>query len=1366
MKKKILWLLLLAVCVVIFPLTAKETKAETEGDWEFSYRYGSGVLIDSYNGTDENVVVPEKLGGEDVVAILNNAFSGNKTVKTVKLPSTVTEIRYEAFSGCTSLSEITIPSSVTDIGKEAFAGTKWLSDKQKANPYVVINGILIDMSKAGTNLNIPATVKEISCNVPKDVVSVTIPSSMTEIDTDMFADCTSLKKITIPSSVTDIGAEAFSGCTSLTEITIPSSVIHIRWKAFLGCTSLTEITIPSSVIDIEKETFSGCTSLSKITIPSSVTNIGEEAFAGTKWLSDKQKENPYVVINGILIDMSKAGTNLNIPATVKEISCDIPKNVVSVTLPSSITEIYSNMFADCISLKKVTIPSSVKWIEHEAFSGCTSLTEITIPSSVTSIGYEAFSGCTSLSEITIPSSVTNIGKDAFAGTKWLSDKQKANPYVVINGILIDMSKAGTNLNISATVKEISCDIPKNVVSVTLPSSITQIYSNMFANCTSLKKITIPSSVTEIEYGAFSGCTSLKKITIPSSVTSIGDEAFSRCTSLETIEIPETVETMKISYFSGTKWLENNLVDGKYLIVNNILYDTQNLNDDVVIPEGVRKIKTEFPTSIHSISFPASVEEIVEKIMYGSPWNSYHQVNLYEISVDSDNKNYSSYDGCLYSKDKKTLYWCPRLKESVSVYPETTQIADHAFSYCDKLKSVDIKKVTQLEWATFYNCSELTTITVPDNFEGMKDFVFEGCNKFTTIKLSGNSGKDIIYKGCLYNKDKTKLIMVPVAKTDFKIEDFVVEIGYGAVAFNMTQDIVTIPKSVNTIGDLAFFGSKINLKFIYDLPENVEHRSFYSEGDLYFVPSSKWAEHVVNPDGTYEGGVLLYYYLAETSGREYMKFNTPGSGARLIFDGLFIARDGNLYYFKDSMLDKTFNGTASYDGISYTVKAGKAVGLASIPKLSSASNITSGIQLKWSKVAGATGYILYRKTGTGSWSRIADIKNGSTVSYIDKTAKSGTTYTYTIRAYSGKYMSDWKTTKTIKRLADPTVSSASNITAGVQVKWSKVTGATGYIVYRKTGKGSWSRVADIKSGSTVSYTDKTAKSGTTYTYTVRAYSGSTMGDWSSTKTIKRLADPTVSATSNITAGVQVKWSKVAGATGYIVYRKTGKGSWSRVADIKSGSTVSYTDKTAKSGTTYTYTVRAYSGSIMGDWSSTKTVKRLADPTVSSASNITAGVQVKWTKVTGATGYIVYRKTGTGSWSRIATIKSGSTTSYIDKSAKSGTNYSYTVRACNGSTMSDWHNYKTVKRLSNPAVTSASKTSNGINVKWSKVTGATGYVVYRKTAKGSWSRIANIKSGSTTSYTDTKASRGVTYTYTVRAYNGSTMSSFNSTKSAKR
>ena len=780
----------------------------------------------------------------------------------------------------------------------------------------------------------------------------------------------------------------------------------------------------------------------------------------------------------------------------------------------------------------------------------------------------------------------------------------------------------------------------------------------------------------IDIRAFSGNETVKTVKLPSSVTWIRDEAFSGCTSLEIIEIPETVESMGISCFSGTKWLENNLVDGKYLIVNNILYDTQNLNDEVVIPDGVRKVITRFPTSIHSISFPASVEEIIH-VDFSL---DYHQANLYEILVDSDNKNYSSYDGCLYSKDKKTLYWCPRLKESVSVYPETSQIANGAFSYCDKLKSIDIKKVTHLGYNTFYGCSELTTIIVPDNFEGMQSIVFEGCDKFATIKLSGNSGKDVIYKGCLYNNDKTKLIMVPVAKSDFLLEDTVTEIGNGALASNQTKGILTVSKNINTIGECAFLKAQFSLKFIYDMPKNVTASSFSSKGDLYFVPSSRWAEYIENVDGAYELGGLTYLYNGGNLDGfgDVGKFNEPFNEVRLIFDGLFIANDGNLYYFKDSTLDKTFNGTASYDGISYTVKAGKTVGLASIPKLSSASNTTYGIQLKWSKVSGATGYILYRKTGTGSWSRIADIKNGSTVSYIDKTAKSGTTYTYTIRAYSGKYMSNWKTTKTIKRLADPTVSATSNITAGVQVKWSKVTGATGYIVYRKTGTGSWSRVADIKSGSTVSYTDKTAKSGTTYTYTVRAYSGSTMGDWSSTKTVKRLADPTVSSASNITAGVQVKWSKVTGATGYIIYRKTGTGSWSRLATIKSGSITSYTDKSAKSGTNYSYTVRACNGSTMSDWHNSKTVKRLSNPAVTSASKTSNGINVKWSKVAGAIGYVVYRKTAKGSWSRIADIKSGSTTSYTDTKASRGVTYTYTVRAYNGSTMSSFNSTKSAKR----------------------------------------------------------------------------------------
>lgn len=266
----------------------------------------------------------------------------------------------------------------------------------------------------------------------------------------------------------------------------------------------------------------------------------------------------------------------------------------------------------------------------------------------------------------------------------------------------------------------------------------------------------------------------------------------------------------------------------------------------------------------------------------------------------------------------------------------------------------------------------------------------------------------------------------------------------------------------------------------------------------------------------------------------------------------------------------------------------------------------------------------------------------------------------------------------KVLQTPKVTVA-NASTGVMASWSTVTGATGYLVYRKAdGESKWTKIATIASGTTVKYTDEKAVSGTTYYYTVKATadSGSVTSSYKSSAAILYLKRPTLQLT-NTSVGVKIGWDEIAGATGYYVYRKIDSGSWSRIATISNGSTVSYTDTTAISGTTYYYSVKANNGSAVSTYQTTKTIMYLKRPTVT-LSNVSNGVKIGWDEIIGATGYYVYRKNGSGSWSRIATISKGTDVSYTDTTAASGITYYYTVKACNGSNVSTYVTNKYIKR----------------------------------------------------------------------------------------
>ena len=142
------------------------------------------------------------------------------------------------------------------------------------------------------------------------LISVTIPDSVTTIETSAFSECSSLECITIPEGVKTINSWAFYYCKSLTSVTIPNSVTTIGEYAFEYCKSLTSVTIPNRVTSIADGVFAYCSLLTSVIIPDSVTSIGYQAFG---WCS----------------------------------------SLTAVSIPNRVTKIGDSAFSGCKSLKYV-----------------------------------------------------------------------------------------------------------------------------------------------------------------------------------------------------------------------------------------------------------------------------------------------------------------------------------------------------------------------------------------------------------------------------------------------------------------------------------------------------------------------------------------------------------------------------------------------------------------------------------------------------------------------------------------------------------------------------------------------------------------------------------------------------------------------------------------------------------------------------------------------------------------------------------------------------------------------------------------------------------------------------------------------------
>ena len=245
------------------------------------------------------------------------------------------------------------------------------------------------------------------------------------------------------------------------------------------------------------------------------------------------------------------------------------------------------------------------------------------------------------------------------------------------------------------------------------------------------------------------------------------------------------------------------------------------------------------------------------------------------------------------------------------------------------------------------------------------------------------------------------------------------------------------------------------------------------------------------------------------------------------------------------------------------------------------------------------------------------------------------------------------------------------------------------------------------------------------------------------------------------GIKISWTSEKNASGYYIYRKSGKRQYALLKKVAGANTLAFNDTKVTSGGIYTYKVQAYKGTVVG--AGTEASRCFVGTAKAKTANESTGIKLSWNKVGGARSYKIYKRIGTGKYTCIKTASS-TTFTYLDKAVKAGTIYTYAVKPYIGRTAGTYVASKYV--CLRPVTAKVSAARNGVTVRWTKTAGATSYRVYRKMAGGKYALVKKIGGANALSWTDTNTAKGKTYYYYVRAFKGNYYSAASKAVKVKR
>lgn len=360
------------------------------------------------------------------------------------------------------------------------------------------------------------------------ITKITIPTSITKMETAAFGTLSKLKQIHI-SDLKRWCEITFASATSnpfyggskmlylngevVTDLAIPAGVTEVMPYAFYKC-NIATLNVGNDVNIIRSEAFKECPNLMTVTIGGNVKTLGNDVFSGCNKLAS--------------ISLSQSVDSIGKSCFV---NC---KSLTDVVLPDDIDYIAESLFDGCNGLTNVHLPANLEIVGNISFRGCKALQMIEIPYGTSSILQSAFYNCTSLDSIALPPTVANIEYHAFYNTAWLNRQPEGLIYI-----------GNVALGYRGTVPEGT-------------------------------RITLRDNTVGVGERAFYQQAGLESITLPFTVVALGDNSFGYCSGLKEVHA-QMNHALEMGYI--------NTVTHEWTVFNQLDYD----NCTLYVPKGLKSL---------------------------------------------------------------------------------------------------------------------------------------------------------------------------------------------------------------------------------------------------------------------------------------------------------------------------------------------------------------------------------------------------------------------------------------------------------------------------------------------------------------------------------------------------------------------------------------------------------------------------------------------------------------------------------------------------------------------------------------------------------------------------------------------------------